>query len=168
MWDPSSNLGLEILISQFAKKKVFVAPIGVGPLPWRKIQEWGPTEKIPYGPWVGFEQFLIVPFPWPWGGVSCDNEHHPMVCSEETWHLGFLKSSQLSVEQRSFGNHEITHTCVNMKESASRGHPSGPGWGALMQQILGNLHLVSIIAISIAMSGNSKKPGESFWDFGCM
>ncbi len=29
-----------------------------------------------------------------------------------------------------------------------------------MQQILGNLHLVSIIAISIAMSGTSKKGGE--------
>lgn len=111
MWDPSSNLGLEILISQFAKKKFLLHPLAWAPRLEEKSKSGASLKRSPMAHESGLSSFPLSHwFPWPWGGVSCDNEHHPMVCSEETWHLGFLKSSQLSVEQRSFGNHEITHT----------------------------------------------------------
>ena len=69
-------------------------------LPLKKnIQAWY-TEQIPIL-WVGWagSQWPIHWFPCPcwaisWGGIGYDNEHHPMVCSEETWHLGSLKSSK--------------------------------------------------------------------------
>lgn len=92
MWDRSSNLGLESSCFAVCKKKVFVAPIGLGPVPWTKIQEWAPLKRSPMAHESGLSSFPLSHwFPWPWGGVSCDNEHHPMVCSEETWHLGFLR-----------------------------------------------------------------------------
>ena len=61
MWDPSSNLGLEILISQFAKKRSFCCTDWLGPPTLKKNPRVGPTEKIPYGTWVGFEQFPHCP-----------------------------------------------------------------------------------------------------------
>ena len=112
MWDRSSNLGLEILVSQFAKKKSFCCTHWLGPRTLNKNPRVGPTEKIPYGTWVGFEQFPIVPLvPLTLRWCQLRQWTSPNGMQWRNMAPGlFKKSSQLSVEQRGFGNHEITHT----------------------------------------------------------
>lgn len=59
MWDPSSNLGLEILISQFAKKKFLLHPLAWAPYLEEKSKSGAPLKRSPMAHESGLSSFSL-------------------------------------------------------------------------------------------------------------